>query len=117
MCHLCHLCRPCHHDTEGGGGRGGGHRKVCRDTCRDMGKLHYLISSSLMSDMPKSPESELLVQMQQLLTKWAESTNTTPKETKSNHGKKNRQLVVPSDRNTLAVTTQAHNNENGSLHC
>ena len=35
LCHLCHLCRPCHHDTEGGGG----HRKVCRGTCRDMGKL------------------------------------------------------------------------------
>ena len=53
--------------------------------------------------------------MQQLLTKWAESTNSTPKETKSNHGKKNRQLVVPNDRNALTVTTQAHNNENGSL--
>ena len=35
-CHLCHLCRPCHHDTEEGGW---GHRKVCRGTCRDMGKL------------------------------------------------------------------------------
>ena len=39
LCHLCNLCRPCHHDTEGGGGGGGGHRKVCRGTCRDMGKL------------------------------------------------------------------------------
>ena len=35
-CHLCHLCRPCHHDMDGGGG---GHRKVCRGTCRDMGTL------------------------------------------------------------------------------
>ena len=24
---------------EGGGGMGGGHRKVCRNRCRDMGKL------------------------------------------------------------------------------
>ena len=36
LCHPCHLCRPCHHDMEGGGA---GHRKVCRGTCRDMGKL------------------------------------------------------------------------------
>ena len=36
LCHLCRLCRLCHHDTEGGGG---GHWKVCRGTCRDMGKL------------------------------------------------------------------------------
>ena len=39
LCHLCHLCRPCHHDMEGGGG---GHRKVCRGTCRDMGKLRHM---------------------------------------------------------------------------
>ena len=37
LCHLFHVCRPCHHDMEGGGD----HRKVCRGTCCDMGKLLY----------------------------------------------------------------------------
>ena len=37
LCRLCRLCRPCRHDTEGGGG--GDHWKVCRGTCRDIGKL------------------------------------------------------------------------------
>ena len=39
LCHLCRLCRLCHVDTEGGGGD---HWKVCRGTCRDMGKLRHL---------------------------------------------------------------------------
>ena len=41
--HLCHLCRPCHHDMEGGGG----HRKVCHGTCRDMGKLLRIAKNRL----------------------------------------------------------------------
>ena len=50
LCHLCHLCRLCHHGMEGGG-----HLKVCCDTCRDMGKLlrapTYLRSSVSISIM------------------------------------------------------------------
>ena len=47
LCHLRHLCRPCHHDMEGGGRGGGGHRKVCRGTCRDMCKLHLVRTGNL----------------------------------------------------------------------
>ena len=53
LCHLCHLCRPCHHDMEGGGG--GGHRKVCRGTCRDMGKLQRNMCRGTARPKPSPP--------------------------------------------------------------
>ena len=45
--HLRHLCWLSHHDMEGGGG----HRKVCRDTCHDMGKLQHLYIRSTLQDV------------------------------------------------------------------
>ena len=42
--HLCHLCRLCTMTWKGGGG----HWKVCRDTCRDMGKLQSYVYADVM---------------------------------------------------------------------